>query len=123
MAKLKTCREAKRYIKGIREKLTARGLIEDIDETVLMIWEDTFDDFIKSSNFLMENGTTFTKHTREGDKITESYPQVRHRLDAKIQLLKYAQEFGLTASSRKRVKDVAPPKDDNDQLTQFLIQK
>ena len=123
MAGLKTCLEAKRYIKHLREELTEKGLIEKVDDMALMMIEVTYDKFIKATAFLLENGTTYTKHTRERDVITEDYPQVKHQLDAQIQLLKFAQEFGLTASSRKRVKDVAPPKDENDPLTQFLTQK
>ena len=120
---MKTCKEAKKYIKNLRLELAEKGLIEKVDDMALMIIEVTYHKFITATNFILDNGTTYTKHTREGDLITEDYPQVKHQLDAQIQLLKFAQEFGLTASSRKRVKDIAIQKDEGNPITEFFTQK
>ena len=104
---LKTSKEAKVYIKELKKQLEDRGLLENVDTLALLMVEVSYDTYIKSSEFLLENGTTFNTTSREGDVIPKDYPQVKQQRDAQIQLTKLLQEFGGTASSRKRVKDAS----------------
>lgn len=120
---MNTSKEAKKYIDTLKKQLTERGLVEDVDALILTMIEVSYDKFLTATDFLLKNGTTFTKHTREGDLITEDYPQVKHQLDAQIQLFKYLAEFGCTASSRKRVKDIALPKEESDPFIDFIKNK
>lgn len=116
---LKTSKEAKAYIKELKKQLEERGLIENVDTLALLMVEVSYDTYIKSSEFLLENGTTFNTTSREGDIIPKDYPQVKQQRDAQIQLTKLLQEFGGTASSRKRVKDASIIVD-NSPLAEFM---
>ena len=117
---MNTCPEAKKYIKALKSQLTEKGLIDNVDSLVLLMIEVTYHKWFEATQFLLENGTTVEVTTREGDRISKDYPQVKSQLDAQIQLFKYLSDFGGTASSRKRVKDIAIVKEDFNPLTEFF---
>ena len=116
---LKTSKEAKAYIKELKKQLEDKGLLENVDTLALLMVEVSYDTYLKATEYLLENGTTYNTTSREGDIIPKDFPQVKIQRDAQIQLTKLLQEFGGTASSRKRVKDASVIVD-NSPLAKFM---
>ena len=120
MSNLPTCKESKKFIKKLKKELNDRGILEDIDDQMMDQVEMNHHKWYVSSEFLLKNGFTYSCSTREGDKITKEYPQVKMQLDADIQLQKILSQYGGTANSRNKIKDITVTKDDDSPLAEFL---
>ena len=120
MSKLKTSKEAKEYIKGLRELLEERGLNDSLDELALQLIEVAYHKYIEATKVLLEEGSTYTYTNGNGETIYRDRPEVKQAKDSHIQLVKLLQEFGLSPSSRKRVKDAVKQVEEKDPLHQLL---
>lgn len=113
------CNETKKFIEGFKRQLEEKGLLEALDELAIDMLTRTHHQYIQASNFLMENGTTERVETSRGS-FEKAYPQVKIANDAHSQMMKILQEYGGTASSRKKVKNEIVEHDESDAMAQFL---
>lgn len=122
-SKLKTSKEAQAYIKELKQQLEDRGLLQNVDLLALIMIEVTYDSYIKASQFLLENGTTYEVTSREGNISFKEYPQCKLQHDNQVQLTKLLTEFGCTTSSRKKVKNMGTETTDFNPLEEFIKNK
>jgi P27 family predicted phage terminase small subunit len=92
-------RDGKREWKRIIGELEELGLVSELDRNVLAAYCQAFGEWREHSRAVYENGTT----TISGAGSIVAHPEVAMRNDAYRRMLKAAQEFGLTPSSRTRI--------------------
>lgn len=115
-------REAKAEWKRIVPELDRIGALSLVDRGALtaccLAWEELY----LATKDLQEHGRTMTIPVlSKGQKVGEYKrinPSVRVQQQAFVQYRAYLVEFGLTPSSRTRIK--VPPKSDADPMEQFL---
>lgn len=113
------CDETSNFIKKFKSQLKDKGLLESVDDLAIEMLTRTHHQYIQASNFLMEHGMTQTVETSRGC-YEKPFPQVKIAHDAHVQMLKILQEYGGTASSRKRVKHEVVEADTSDDMAGFL---
>lgn len=119
----KVCPEANRFVNKLKRVLKESQVSNHLDETALELIKYTYHHYITSTQFLLTHGTTYIITDRYGNSLTKQYPQVKIALDSQIQLTKLIQEFGLTPSSRKRLKDLLKNDEDDSPFTKFMKDK
>lgn len=109
--------DAKRTFKTLGKQLTESGVMKSCDTLALSLLAEAHATYCEADRLVREEGLTYTANSGL-KKIT---PAVRIRLDAANQVRHLMTEFGLTPSSRSRVK--GDPTLVNDPLQEFIARK
>lgn len=104
---------AQEYRAYIVPKLEELGVLSVLDASALDLLCSTFDEW-DSLNARIKNdlngGTTYETSTKDGSKMIRPYPEIGQRADAARRFQSLLGEFGLTPSTRDKLKVV--PDDD-----------
>jgi P27 family predicted phage terminase small subunit len=94
-------RETWGYVSGL---LDAMGVLADVDAMALELLSEAYADYLAARAELKSFGSeTYTTDTASG-KMYRSHPAVAQRNDADRRIRGWLAEFGMTPSSRSRVK-------------------
>lgn len=97
------------------KELFATGVITLADRAALAAYCMAYSRWLEAEEYLEQHSWTYT--TEKGNEIQSPYVGIANQL--RMQVVKFATEFGMTPSSRSRVNAV--PKDDADQLERSLF--
>ena len=111
--------KAKQYWQDLHPMLERIGVLSEADETALAGLCATYALWRSSFEFLQKHGTTYKTVTTVGDIMWKAYPQVGIESDTSKRLRAWMVEFGLTPSSRTKVKTVNSKKDNKKKLFNF----
>jgi P27 family predicted phage terminase small subunit len=108
------CDIAREEWERILPMLEASKVMSPRHQQTLACYCDSFADMVQADAELKEGGTTIVD---EKGRVS-NHPAWLRKRDARNQMLKFASEFGLTASALARVSAVenAPKEDDEDRL-------
>jgi P27 family predicted phage terminase small subunit len=99
----------------LTKELHALGLISNVDRAALAICCTAWADYVKASNKLVKQGEVII--SEKGGMYQNPWVAIKKR--SMDQVIKFYAEFGMTPSSRSRVKVDAP--DEEDKMTAFLF--
>lgn len=106
---------ARRYWKQIAPILKENGLLTEIDLYTLRILSETYSDYIRLGNLLKKEGETYETTNAQKEKVIKERPEVETRIKARKDYLAYLQQFGMSPSSRTRIKvDIREAKKNKD---------
>lgn len=119
--KLKTCKEAKSYIRRLKKLLVENSLDNKLDDLALDMLEVSFHKYIEATKVILDSGSTFSYKTTNGQIIYKERPEVKQAQQAHIELVRLLENFGLSPASRKKVKEsLNNTKNELDPLSAFL---
>jgi P27 family predicted phage terminase small subunit len=93
-------REAFEFISA---RLTAVGVVAEIDAFALQMFADAWEDYIASREVIRRDGPTYTTTTNTGDIMFRPRPELSMMNNAWERLKKIIPEFGMTPSSRAKI--------------------
>lgn len=103
---------AKAEWRRIVPELEALGLLTKVDRAALAAYCQAYARWKEAEAFLTENGTTYVSRDKDGKvKFVAPFPQVSIAQKQSQLMHRFLVEFGLTPSSRTRVKGIAPDPD------------
>lgn len=108
--------EAKAYMEDVLQMLDEKGMLEEVDGAALSFLAQNYSTFIKANKVIEENGLTFTS---DRGNVAE-HPAVKIARDAQTQAMKVMAEFGLTAKSRSKLKQIEDVEDEESPLESFI---
>lgn len=101
------------------ERLTAQGVIEDVDYCALQLLVQAYDDWVVADEALKESGGAFYESvTDKGALFIRAHPAFVQRSDAARRTHALLSEFGLTPASRSKV--TAKNAQQEDPATQYF---
>jgi P27 family predicted phage terminase small subunit len=110
-------KEAKKEWKRIVPELEKLGLLTKIDRTELAMYCQAYGRWVEAEKIVYEKGTLYK--TKSGNVITSPMLWVANK--AMEQMHKFLTEFGMTPSSRTRIK--IEPKEKEDPMETYLGKK
>jgi len=112
--------EAKQYWNDLHPMLERLGVMTEADELALAGLCATYAAWREAYAFLQEHGTAYKTVSTAGDVLWKSYPQVQVFSDMGKQLRVWLVEFGLSPSSRSKVKTITRKKDNGKKFFDFF---
>lgn len=106
----------KKTWRKMAKELHGLGLLTNVDLHALQNYCQCHDEMITAQALLIDyniKNPTTPNLTISNSGMMRSHPYVNQIKEARAQMLKFAQEFGLTPSARTRVSAPEKPKDDD----------
>tara|TARA_R100001443_G_scaffold88974_1_gene95378 strand:- start:1530 stop:1988 length:459 start_codon:yes stop_codon:yes gene_type:complete len=97
---------AKKYYLATASKLYQMNLINDVDETALVLLAEAYDDYRKAKDYIDEHGDTYSVTNQAGEILYKMHPKARIMSESWLRVKKMLSEFGLTPSARAKLNAV-----------------
>ncbi|UEM13681.1 phage terminase small subunit P27 family [Bradyrhizobium barranii subsp. barranii] len=103
-------RETFGYVTGLLDRM---GVLAEVDAMALELLAEAYADYLAACDELKTFGSSYyTTDTATGDKMHRVHPAVAQKNDADRRIRAWLAEFGMTPSSRSRVKANGEEADD-----------
>jgi len=98
--------DAQNYYLGIASKLHKLNLINDVDQTALVLLAEAYDDYRKAKQYIDEHGDIYSVTNLAGELLWKKHPKSQIMTDSWSRVRKMLSEFGLTPSARAKLNAV-----------------
>lgn len=98
--------DAQSYYLGIASKLHKMNLINDVDQTALVLLAEAYDDYRKAKEYIDKNGDVYSVTNQAGEILYKLHPKARIMAESWGRVKKMLSEFGLTPSARAKLNAV-----------------
>jgi len=99
-------KSAQSYYLATASKLVKMNLINDVDETALVLLAEAYDDYRKAKDYIDEHGDTYSVTNQAGEILWKMHPKARIMSESWLRVKKMLSEFGLTPSARAKLNAV-----------------
>ena len=98
--------EAQTYYLGIASKLYKMNLINDVDQTGLVLLAEAYDDYRKAKQYIDKHGDVYSVTNQAGEILWKKHPKAQIMAESWSRVRKMLSEFGLTPSARAKLNAV-----------------
>ena len=97
---------AQNYYLATVSKLVKMNLINEVDETALVLLAEAYDDYRKAKAYIDKHGDTYSVTNQAGEILWKLHPKARIMSESWGRVKKMLSEFGLTPSARAKLNAV-----------------
>ena len=98
--------QAKTYYLATASKLHKMNLINDVDDTALVLLAEAYDDYRKAKDYIDKHGDVYSVTNQAGEILWKMHPKARIMSESWLRVKKMLSEFGLTPSARAKLNAV-----------------
>ena len=102
---------AKRVWHQFAPKLSDAGILTELDLPAFRVLCEVYADFIRLTNYIRKNGSTYRIRYNSGYEVVATRPEVKELRGVRRELLTLSDKFGMTPLGRTGV-NIAPKSDD-----------